>query len=367
MPSSIDSDLENERLRRPSTTSSQSANMSTSHPIQQLDEVIKQADKADPPGRAKDLLKPIQENIKVRERHHEDCLKEKDAQVLALKLELSKAKLVAKDQDENLTAMKGELRGAKRDIRRLKDEARNYGDKLRGLEAERAAWMKGNDIKIIELEDAAKELEATRADLQNAVAFLNNTIKEQKSELFDLKAKDIAQRGEIHFLKKDVEQLQVKVELNRAATDWLAHNGPSLKDDFFSLRNEAAELKAKGAEIARLMIKGAREWEEAVGGKSQVGMNPEGLDTRGNLSCTGESVHGASGKRSSCSLIEDDMLEMESRPEQSGQGKRRRIEKQAEVDDPYCIIHPEEDEILENWEPRPTLKNPPEKDSFLAK
>ncbi|KAG4443397.1 hypothetical protein IFR05_001076 [Cadophora sp. M221] len=298
--------------------------MPTSHPIQQLDEVIKQADKADPPGKAKNLLKPIQDNIKVREKHHKDCLKEKDAQVLALKLELSKAKLTAKERDENLRATKEELKGAKRDNRRLEVEVQNNGDKLLGLEIENTALMKVNEARIVELVDTAKEFEATRADLRSTVASLSNKIDEQKSELFDLKAKDIAQRGEIHFLKKDIEQLQDKVELNQAASDWLAQHGPSLKDDFFSLRNEVANLKAKGAEMARLMINGAKEWEKAVGGMDYVGMNPEHPDAKGYSPSTGESMRGLLSKRRRGSLVENHILDMQLQPEETGPGKRRR-------------------------------------------
>ena len=231
--------------------------MPGSHPIQQLEQVIMEAEAADPPGRARDLLRPIQETIKVREQHYEDCLKEKDAQVLALKLELSKAKLGAKELDEYFQAVRSELRDTKREIRSLKSQAREDENRMRELEAEKLACVEEND-------ENCKKMEATRADLQGEVDTLRGTITGQDEDIFDLRVEGIAQRGEIHFLKKDIEALQKDLELKRAAADWLAQHGPSLQEDFHRMKDEITELKAKGAEMARLMAKGAREWDSDV-------------------------------------------------------------------------------------------------------
>ncbi|KAH7364847.1 hypothetical protein BKA65DRAFT_473152 [Rhexocercosporidium sp. MPI-PUGE-AT-0058] len=372
MPSSIKSEVNKDPPHCLLTSSNNSSTMSTAHPIQQLNEVIKKADKAEPPGRAKDLLKPIQDNIKVREQHHADCLKEKDSQVLALKLELAIANLNAKEYNEDIIAIKGELRGAKRDVRRLENQTRSHREMLLGLETEKTAWMKENCGKIAELEDVAKKLEAARADLQIMVTTLNTTIQEQKIDLFDLKAKGIAQRGEIHFLKKDIERLKDKVELNRTATEWLAQNGPSLKDDFFSLRNEVAGLKAKGSEMARLMIKGAREWEKTHDGVGQVVINSETRDSKEDSTSTGQTGRAWSAKRRSGSMADDDNSETQSRPEDSAPEKRRRIarspslmdtnlkatqagipkKQQSEVQNSHSSINPGEKNILLTREPR---------------
>lgn len=242
-------------LRSP--TSIAPSAMPGSHPIQQLEQVIMEAEAADPSGRARDLLRPIQETIKVREQHYEDCLKEKDAQVLALKLELSKAKLGAKELDEYFQAVRSELRDTKGEIRSLRSQVREDEKRIRQLEAEKLACVEENN-------ENCKKMEATRADLEAEVDTLRGTITGQDEELFDLRVEDITQRGEIHFLKKDIEALQRDLESNRAAADWLAHNGPSLQENFHKMKDEITELKAKGAEMARLMAKGAREWESDV-------------------------------------------------------------------------------------------------------
>ncbi|PVH70914.1 hypothetical protein DL98DRAFT_119120 [Cadophora sp. DSE1049] len=265
MPPPIKCDPGTPSSRLPSSAAEPSSNLPSSHPIQQLEQVIMKAEDADPPGRARDLLRPIQETIKVREQHYEDCLKEKDAQVLALKLELSNAKLSAKEMDENLLAVRGELRGAKRDICILKSQAQEYEKKILELETEKLGWAEGNVGKF-------EQLEAARADLQSEVASLSNTVIEQKKELFDLRVKGIAQSGEIHFLKKDIEALRNDLELKREAADWLVHNGPSLQQDFHRMRDEITELKTKGAEMASLMTSSARKWKSAVAHRGNVGM-----------------------------------------------------------------------------------------------
>ncbi|KAH7400417.1 hypothetical protein BKA64DRAFT_778843 [Cadophora sp. MPI-SDFR-AT-0126] len=252
----------------PPIPSEQSFNKPSSHPIQQLEQVIIKAEDADPPGRARSLLRPIQETIKVQEQHYEDCLKEKDAQVLALKLELSKAKLSTEEMDENLLVLRGELQDAEREIRSVKSQAREDKAKTLQLESEKLCWAEGNHRRV-------EELEAARADLQLEIAFLGNTTKEKKKELFDLRVTDITQRGEIHFLKKDIETLRKNIQLKTATTDWLVHNGPSLQQDFHKMRDKIAELKSKGAKMAKLMAKSAREWESDVAGLGNSGMDAD--------------------------------------------------------------------------------------------
>ncbi|KAK0108643.1 hypothetical protein ONS95_003436 [Cadophora gregata] len=203
------------------------------------------------------LLRPIQGTIRVREQHYKNCLKEKDTQILALKLELSKAKLSAKATDEYLLEVRGELQDAKRDMRRLRSEVEQDEKKILELETKNLGSAKGNGRKIQEYNDSM-------VVLQHELATLGDTVDEQTAKLFDLHMEDIAQRGEIHLLKKDIEALQKTLEVNRAAADWLVQNGPSLQEDFRRMADEIGELKYKGADMARLMTKSARKWERRI-------------------------------------------------------------------------------------------------------
>lgn len=336
MERSINAEPAGQTSHLSSTTSNTISAMPSSHPIQQLEHVIMKAEAADPPGRARDLLRPIQGTIKVREQHYEDCLKEKDAQVLALKLELFKVKMSAKEMDEKFLAVRGELRDTKGDFRSLKSQAREGEKRIGELEAEKLAWLEDSCDKV-------KELEAARADLQLEVDSLRDTVNRQSSEMFDLRVKGIAQRGEIHFLMKNIVALQEDLELKRAAADWLAQNGPSLQDDFHRMQDEITELKEKGAEMAKMMARGAREWH--IDRVSHGVAEPEviGASEGEALTNTGRSNRGDSVKLRNVELgnemrVRSWASKEHRRATNSPQAKRSRsgqVKRGFEVSDPY--------------------------------
>ncbi|CZT06106.1 uncharacterized protein RAG0_11934 [Rhynchosporium agropyri] len=295
------------------------ASMATSHSMQQLDEIIKLAETTDPPDKIHTLLQPVQDNVIIREQHFEEKLKDQIAQILMLKLELSQANSKVEEHYETLAAVREELRGMKTDNRRFRREAMDDQQMIQVLQEEKMNWREGGGGRIAELERGAKEWKVARTDLQQ-------TVELQKEMLFGLRVSNIAQRGEIHFLKQDIEHLKDKVEMNRAATDWLAENGPSLKADFFSLRSEVTRLRERGHQIAQIMVRGARRWERAMENTNSVQKESphhhlnDTIDTRDHSIPRGSYITGIDTTEI------DNFLGNGAMPRHTWSGKRRRTD-----------------------------------------
>ncbi|KAL2060342.1 hypothetical protein VTL71DRAFT_9737 [Oculimacula yallundae] len=324
MPHHIDFDHETSLHERLPSSPHLALTRPIYHPIVQLDEVIKQAEMAEVPYKLQKILEPIQESIMVREQHYKDALKEKDMQILGLKLELSQAKATAREQEKEARSIREDLRVTKGDNRRLRREAQVDRETMQRLEMEKVAWLRGNGGGIEELERDIAKLEGVRSDLHTTAESLRGVLKGQEDELLDYKVKDFAQRGEIHLLKKDVERLKNRVELNRAAADWLAENGPSLKADFFSLRDEVANLRAKGQDVARMMARSAKDWKNTVAGTNGKGGPSKHLDTKKKPELQKDEIHDKSYKRYEGEEFDDKLWEAETVPGRRVSKRRRR-------------------------------------------
>lgn len=130
-------------------------------------------------------------------------------------------------------------------------------EKLRGVESEKSALAIDQDGMHKALEKEAADLKRYKTSLQAAVESLVNTVKEHEQLLHDFKARDIARRGEIAFLKEENAQ-------KRAASEWLLEHGPHIQDELNWLESEVVAVKARGAEMAKTVNDGVKHWEAAV-------------------------------------------------------------------------------------------------------